>query len=116
MEEEEDGETEHFKHFFQYFNFNFKKHGALPDIPNVFFWYGQKWKCNLIMQVVLTPKLVIRLKCNAQRVFVWQELVPGNLMRTIWLVPSAFIGPKWAQPRDGATEKSFFGFSINASG
>ena len=27
---------------------------------------------------------------------------------TSWLVPSAFIGPKWAQPRDGAAEKSFW--------
>ena len=34
--------------------------------------------------------------------------VPGELMGTSWLVPSAFIGPKWAQPRDGAAEKVFW--------
>ena len=30
--------------------------------------------------------------------------------------PSAFIGSKWAQPKDGATEKKFFGLSFNAYG
>ena len=38
----------------------------------------------------------------------WQQLFPGDLVGTSRLVSNSYIGPKLANPRDGASEKEFF--------
>ena len=37
--------------------------------------------------------------------WLWQQLVPADLIGTIRMVPIAFIWPKFSYSRDGAAEK-----------
>ena len=45
----------------------------------------------------------------------WLDLVPGDLMETSRIVPSAFIGSNFAHPTDGAAEKNVFGLILKTS-